>query len=64
LSKPTISTEETEKVREGLNELLKFKEDIEGGYTPKEAPITTYKPKDGKLIPLTQEEQFENDKIS
>ena len=63
LSKPTISTEEAEKVRELLDESSKLKERIEGGFTPKEAPITAYKPKDGKLIPLTQEEQFEDDKI-
>ena len=62
LSKPEISSEEEQKVREGLNELSKFKEEIEGGFTPKEPPVTAWKPKDGKLVPLTQEEQFEDDK--
>ena len=62
LSKPEISSEEEQKVREGLNELSKFKEEIEGGFTPKEPPVTAWKPKDGKLIPLTQDEQYKNDK--
>ena len=63
LSKPTISTEEAEKVRELLDESSKLKERIEEGFTPKEAPITSWKPKDGKLIPLTKDEQYKDDDL-
>ena len=59
----SLSSEEADRVRQLLDDSSKLKERIEGGFTPKEAPVMSYKHKDGNLIPLTQEEEFENDKI-
>ena len=59
----SLSSEEADKVRQLLDDSSKLKAKIEGGFTPKEAPVMSYKHKDGNLIPLTQEEEFENDKI-
>ena len=59
----SLSSEEADRVRQLLDDSSKLKERIEGGFTPKEAPVMSYKHKDGNLIPLTQEEEFENEKI-
>ena len=60
----SLSSEEADRVRQLLDDSTKLKERIEGGFTPKEAPITTWKGgKDGEFIPLTQDEQYEDDKF-
>ncbi len=59
----SLSSEEAVRVRQLLDDSTKLKERIEGGFTPKEAPVMTYQHKDGNLIPLTQEEEFDNEKI-